>query len=176
MCIRDRIYTLTAFLRPTLNRRLITPLNALSFYYGAQLGWYFSFYCHYTAWLIPIMVPGILLYLYQYLLPNNDDSLYVIIYCVIIAVWSTTKLEVWKRHQREIAFIWDMEDYQENEQERIQYRGTYAVDEIEEKIVKFDPFTTSKRRIFTDIPLIVIGVGLILALFYTVTTLSLIHI
>jgi hypothetical protein len=120
--------TLRAFLGLNLNRESIRPLNSLSFYYGAKVGWYFAFYCHYTVWLLWIMIPGIGLAVYTYTVSDkNDDqknlkTVLVAAYSIIIAAWSTLMLEVWKRHQNEIAFIWDMSGYQEYELPRIQYK------------------------------------------------------
>ena len=36
------------------------PLNVIKDYYGEEAGFYFSWFMHYTGWLIPLSIIGLL--------------------------------------------------------------------------------------------------------------------
>jgi hypothetical protein len=95
------------------------PLNFIANYYGEKMGFYFAWLSFYTSWLIIPAIPGIILFIYQMstLLDqfNNGQSLsidspYNCLYSLVMSVWSTVLMEIWKRRQNEIAHIWNMND------------------------------------------------------------------
>ena len=60
----------------------------------------------------------------------NTDTPYNCIYSLIMAVWSTVFVEVWKRREYEIAHIWktgniENENYQED---RPDFKAEYVID------------------------------------------------
>jgi len=65
-------------------------------------------------------IPGLALFIYQMIIiggqyqdkkPINLDNPFNCLYCLILAVWSTVFLEVWKRKESELAHIWNMTGY-----------------------------------------------------------------
>lgn len=82
------------------------PLNYIAYYYGEKMAFYFAFLTFYTSWLLIPALPGIALFIYQMTMLReqykNGESLsidtpYNCLYCLIMAVWSTIFMEVWKR-------------------------------------------------------------------------------
>jgi anoctamin-10 len=59
-----------------------------------------------------------------------------------------------------------MHHFKKNEPERVMYNGQYKLCPITNKIKVFDPFTSFKRRLLMDLPIIIIGVAAVLGNFY----------
>ena len=83
------------------------------------MGFYFAWLTFYTSWLLIPAIPGIALFIYQMInlahqfkngLPYSVDTPYNCLYSLVMAVWSTILIEVWKRRQNEIAHLWNMSD------------------------------------------------------------------
>jgi hypothetical protein len=85
-------------------------------YMGEKIALYFCFLHFYTTWLLLLAVFGLGLAFYQYTANASDNEL-VPIYCLIVAVWSTVFLEYWKRRNSELAFDWNMLQFEEHERE-----------------------------------------------------------
>jgi len=51
------------------------------------------------------------------------DNPFNCLYCLILAVWSTVMIEVWKRRESEIAHVWNMTNYQGDDAEMPDYRA-----------------------------------------------------
>lgn len=82
------------------------PLNFIANYYGEKMAFYFAWLCFMTSWLMIPAVPGFCLFLYQiYIMYDQSekdeklsiDTPYSCLYCLVMAVWSTLLIEVWKR-------------------------------------------------------------------------------
>jgi hypothetical protein len=58
----------------------------------------------------------------------NLDNPFNCLYCLILAVWSTVFIEVWKRREHEIAHLWNMSGYKGNDAEMPDYRADLIVD------------------------------------------------
>lgn len=57
----------------------------------------------------------------------NLDNPFNCLYCLVLAVWSTVLIEVWKRKENEIAHIWNMTDYKGDDAELPDYRAEYVI-------------------------------------------------
>ncbi len=84
-----------------------------------------------------------------------------------MAIWSTLFIEKWRNRTWELKFSWDMHAYKENEPHRVMYTGKFILDGIEKNICISDNFTTFKRRLFTDIPIIFLGLCFVTLTFFT---------
>ena len=87
------------------------------------------------------------------------------IYVLFVSIWVTFAFEKWKQREMEYSFVWNTLNYKEKEITRPNYDGIYIIDEITKEIRLQDPFPTRYRRWITTIPLLILGVGLILANF-----------
>lgn len=93
------------------------------------------------------------------------DVPYNSIYCVVLAIWSTIMIEMWKRKENEIAHIWHMKDYKGNDAERPDFKADYVIDP-QTKMVKKRSYTNSYiRRIFIEFPTILISIACVVGCF-----------
>ena len=79
------------------------------------MAFYYAYLLFYTSWLFILAVPGFILFIYQiYLIiiqyrngeKIDTDTPFNCIYSLVMALWSTLFVEVWKRRECEIAHIW----------------------------------------------------------------------
>ena len=102
--------------------KYMQPLNFIANYYGEKMGFYFAYLLFYTSWLLPVAIVGIALFIFQmaelkYQYYNNEedgitvDNPFNCLYCIIMAVWSTIFIEVWKRREFEIGLLWNMNTF-----------------------------------------------------------------
>jgi anoctamin-10 len=84
-----------------------------------------------------------------------------------MALWSTLFLEKWKRRESELRFCWDMHNYKAREPERVMYTGTFTLNPITKSVMMFDSFTTFKRRLIAELPIILFGFAIVALVFYT---------
>ena len=87
------------------------PMNFIASYYGEKMAFYYVWLLFYTSWLMIPAIPGIALFVYQMVLIGdqvyhkkeiNIDNPYNCLYCLVMAVWSTLFIEMWKRRENEI--------------------------------------------------------------------------
>ena len=91
-------------------------LNFVRDYLGEKIALYFAFLHYYTTWLVPLAIFGTPLVFTQWT-SDNFDSAGVIVYCVIVALWSTIMLEFWSRKNAQLAWLWDMAHFEVKEEE-----------------------------------------------------------
>ena len=90
------------------------PLNFIKDYYGEKFGFYFAWLIHYTGWLIPIALVGIVLGIMMIVSGIQDEveadhylsSPLSILYAFFIMIWVTFFHESWKRKQNFIGNSW----------------------------------------------------------------------
>ena len=51
----------------------------------------------------------------------GPDNKLVPFYCLFLSIWSTIFLELWKRRCAELAFAWDVMDFEEEEKARPEF-------------------------------------------------------
>eukprot|EP01084_Bolivina_argentea_P265684 450445_1 len=98
-------------------------------YYGESVGFYFHFLIHYTKWLYPMAVLGIIWYLIQFAgdkrfgLATPGSSIIVL----IAIIWSTMMIENWYRIESKLRFVWGMLRYTETEIPRPSFSGEMII-------------------------------------------------
>lgn len=76
---------------------------------------------------------------------DNDVTPY---FAMFLSVWGTLFLEVWKRKQAELAYQWDVEQFEENEPDRPEFYGTKeTVDPVTKEKDWYYPFTRRAWKI-----------------------------
>jgi hypothetical protein len=78
------------------------------------VGWYFAFLCQFTTWLLIPTIPGICIGLYMVITSQFATAL-MPLYSIFMNIWATIFLEGWKRRESELAFFWDMHEFQQTE-------------------------------------------------------------
>ena len=98
------------------------PLDAIRLYFGEDVGFYFSFLGFYTQWLCVPSLLGLVVSILSWLsFESAGDEIffgtidetstrkmpwYVAIYSMLLTIWATVFLEMWKRNQSQIAWKW----------------------------------------------------------------------
>jgi len=140
------------------------------------MGFYFAWLTFYTSWLIIPAIPGVVLFIYQMVnlydqfskgLPYSVDTPYNCLYSLVMAVWSTVLIEVWKRRQNEIAHLWNMNEANVKRQDYIipEFTADPVIDSEENMVRKINPANSYLRRIYTEIPTVLLSIGCVIACF-----------
>ncbi len=139
------------------------------------MGFYFAWLMFYTSWLMIPAVPGLALFIYQMTLivyqykthdKINLDNPFNCLYCLILAVWSTVFIEVWKRKESEIGHLWNMSSYQGVDTEMPDYRSDFVIDSKTKSIKKENIANTYLRRVFGEVPSANVSVGIVVLCFW----------
>jgi anoctamin-10 len=59
-----------------------------------------------------------------------------------------------------------MHNFKAREPERVMYTGAFTLNPINNTIIMFDSFTTFKRRLIGDVPIILVGWLIVAGMFY----------
>ena len=97
------------------------PLNVIKDYYGEKMGFYFAWLIHYTGWLIPPIIIGLVIGIAMIINGATHDeysddpfnwlnSPMGFIYGIVIMIWVTIFNESWIRKQNQIANEWLVRD------------------------------------------------------------------
>ena len=79
-------------------------------YYGENIGVYFSFLGVYTRALLFPALMGLICYLGDRIVEDEDgEGWFLIAYSIFVALWSTLLLNVWARKDRELRFLWGLD-------------------------------------------------------------------
>lgn len=90
------------------------PFDDIRKYFGEKIGLYFVFIGHYTTWLLPLALVGILVAIdivVEAIVFNSfgdaiGNGYFVPFYCVFVAFWAQFMLEFWKRKESTKAMEW----------------------------------------------------------------------
>ncbi len=93
------------------------------------------------------------------------DNPYNLIYCVILALWSTVFCEFWKRRQAEIAHSWNMTDFVEGEEEMPDYKADYIMDFKFRIARKTSLVNTYLRKTLAEPPLALLAAAVVVAFY-----------
>lgn len=75
-------------------------------------------------------------------------------------------MEAWKRREHELAHIWKMKDYVGNDAERPDFKYENLVDPVTTEFKKVSFINSYLRRIFVELPIIIISVGVVIIAYY----------
>ena len=167
-------------INPKGSMESLKPLNQLADYYGAPAGYYQGFMLTLSAMLLPLSVIALISFIIGEVLansgpsdleiPNNNRA--TLMYSLLLAMWSTIFVEMWKRRESEMIYIWDMDDILLRPYERYNYHGQYCIDKRSYTIRKQDPINRSARRICSESIIAAIGIALIWVSFIIVALAS----
>ncbi|CAD8159360.1 unnamed protein product [Paramecium octaurelia] len=156
-CIRDTI-------RIKTHQIALRPLNSIASYYGPVIAWYIAFNVQIVGWLIIPALVGSAIQLYQ-LIADKMHAAILPSYALFMSLWATLFMEKWKNRESELKYIWDMHKFRQQEPQRVMYTGLYTVEPCTSKIEVYDSFTTFKRRMIAEFPVILLGFSIILVSF-----------
>lgn len=101
------------------------PLDDIRAYFGEKVALYFAWVRTYTESLAVISAISIVFGIVQLALGVDNSG--VGVYGAIIAIWSTCFTEFWKRRQSVLAYLWNVENFEENEPPRPEYIAKYQL-------------------------------------------------
>ncbi|CAD8119184.1 unnamed protein product [Paramecium sonneborni] len=157
-CIRDSI-------RYETQQIALRPLHAVASYFGPVVAWYIALNVQIIGWLLIPSVFGAALGIYIIITKEVNSSI-VPFYALLMTLWSTLFMEKWKNRESELKFCWDMHKFRQTQPQRVMYTGQYIINEATNKIQIYDYFTTFKRRLIAEGPVILIGIAIIVVSFY----------
>ncbi|CAM9468938.1 unnamed protein product [Pylaiella littoralis] len=143
------------------------PTDDVKNYFGEKIGLYFLWLGHYTTWLIPASIVGVLAWVHVAMSGNNPNALGSALFSIFIGLWTTLFTEFWKRKEARCAMRWGMSGFEEQEQTRPQYKGIRSSSTIDGKPMDYFPPSESRKRFFLSQTVIL---GLILAVIAVVAS------
>lgn len=140
------------------------------------MGFYFAWLSFYTSMLLIPAIPGIALFIYQMTLLYDHhkkgeklsiDSPYNCLYSLVMSVWSTVLIEIWKRRQNEIAHLWNMTEGSTsvNQQERSEFKADIEIDAKNRVAKRVNTVRTTIRRVYGEVPIVSISVSIVIGCF-----------
>ena len=120
------------------NNLLTQPLDSIAEYYGESVAFYFAYMAFYTRWLVLPAILGLVVFVYQVRDMELDHWL-CLPYSIVVMVWTCFLLVFWRQRSSALAFRWGVLDYEIQETERPQYKGTRHVDPETLEVRKYYP-------------------------------------
>lgn len=103
-------------------------------------------------------------------LPYSVDTPYNCLYSLVMAVWSTILIEVWKRRQNEIAHLWNMSDKIKRQDFKMpEFKSDPIIESKENEINFINTARSHIRRVYTEIPTVLLSIGCVVACFIGTT-------
>ncbi|KAL3880795.1 hypothetical protein ACJMK2_033006 [Sinanodonta woodiana] len=91
---------------------------------------------------------------------DNDATPF---FAMIICIWGTIFLEVWKRHQARLAYEWDVEQFEETEPDRPEFYGTkQKPDPVSQEPSWYYPFSRQLSKFMISFSTLLLMVCLVI--------------
>ena len=151
--------------------RNMQPINFIKDYYGEKFGFYFAWLIHYTGWLIPIAVVGVVLGIMMIVDGVSNEvaadhylsSPLSILYAFIIMIWVTFFHESWKRKQNYIGNAWLVRGFQDATTERSDFRHEITIDPDTAHQVKIASKKAFERQMLIGVPISILFMTLVIS-------------
>ncbi|RYH21304.1 hypothetical protein EON65_21005 [archaeon] len=120
------------------------PIHSVKEYFGEKIALYNVFLGHYSLWLI---VPSIVGLAFQLVVWGTLDfsSPVLPFYSLIITVWSVFMLEYWKRQESTTAMVWGMSEFESQEQDRPEFKGSTMKSFIDGRDITYNPPSLARK-------------------------------
>ncbi|CAM9680880.1 unnamed protein product [Chrysoparadoxa australica] len=123
------------------------PISAVKDYFGEKVALYFTWLGHYTTWLIPASILGVLAWAHVAYNGNDPNVWGTAVFSVFIMVWSTMFTEFWKRKESNCTMKWGTIGYEEGEQTRPQFKGERGTDPVDGSPMDYFPKSEARQRL-----------------------------
>lgn len=132
------------------------PIDDIRDYFGEKIALYFEFLGHYTSWLMPNAICGLIVMvdilvetaMYGSLANALGAGVLVPFYCIFVSFWSQFMLEFWKRKESTKAMEWGMSNFEDVEEDRAEYTGDLIYSYITGEQVKHFPKAKRERLVY----------------------------
>jgi len=132
-------------------KMLITwqPLDKIRDYFGEEIAIYFAFLGFYTLSLVPLGLFGIITYYFQSQNVHHD-TVHAFVYAAVCCGWAVVFTNLWKREQRQLQVKWDVEEFEEEQSDRLEFTGQIQLSTITmEKETVFEDWERNRRYALT---------------------------
>ena len=133
------------------------PLSIIRRYFGDKQAFYVSYISHYTVFLLLAAIPCLCCACAQ--LASRIDNDVIVALCLWMAIWTSVHAEMWKRKATEIAWQWDLTNFENEEKPRVEYRRDLWLN----KLGKADTYTDwlpQLLKVLTSVALGLFFIGL----------------
>ena len=144
-----------------------SPVTKLRDYFGEKIAMYFAFLSFYTVLLLFPSIIGIAVFVIQVIYTKGETQVIVLntVFSVMMVVWSSYFISIWKRSEKRYAIEWGQVDFEEDEIERSKFKGIYRRSPITDHKEKYYSYFKRCIRIaiswFVTLIMIAIVIGLI---------------
>lgn len=114
----------------------------------------------------PLAILGLFFYIWGLMSDDGFDNVMSPWIAIVISMWLTLFIENWKRKEKHLAFNFDVLGVMQDEKSRFEYTGNYVVDITTKRVTKYDKFTTFKKRLIVDFPLLLLGLIFVASAFF----------
>ncbi|CAM9404304.1 unnamed protein product [Ectocarpus sp. 13 AM-2016] len=114
------------------------PLDDIKEYVGEKIGMYFALLGHYTTWLGPLSVLGLVMSIDQ-ICEWDLDAAFAPYFATFVSFWAVLMLEFWKRKEAELAMRWGMSDFESIEHDRAEFKGDTMVSFVDGSPMTYYP-------------------------------------
>ncbi|CAM9478818.1 unnamed protein product [Ascophyllum nodosum] len=114
------------------------PLEKIKDYLGEKIAMYFALIGHYTVWLGPLAIVGVITAIDQ-LAEWDLNATMVPYFSVFVSFWAVLMLEFWKWKESRLAMRWGMSHFERREQTRAEFKGDRIASYIDGKPMLYYP-------------------------------------
>ncbi|KAG0052109.1 hypothetical protein BGZ83_002987 [Gryganskiella cystojenkinii] len=159
------------------------PLEEIRFYYGEKIALYFAWIGHYTQWLIPAAIVGLVFLIFgliNYYVFDGDglsktsdglpstfgdvfDNALTLPFSLFMSIWAALFVEFWKRKSNILAYEWNTLDFERRERARPEFKPTGTrVSPVTGKIELYYPRYRQILSVVTSIFVVLISIGIVI--------------
>jgi len=103
----------------------IQPLDLVRDYFGEKIAFYFGWMEHYSRYIFFLSAAAIIVVFTEAGGTTDASSYASLFYCLIVAIWTTLFQEGWKRKNAVLAHVWDVTDFEEEEDPRPEFLANF---------------------------------------------------
>eukprot|EP00656_Telonema_subtile_P001942 TRINITY_DN10841_c0_g1_i3.p1 TRINITY_DN10841_c0_g1~~TRINITY_DN10841_c0_g1_i3.p1 ORF type:complete len:726 (+),score=184.41 TRINITY_DN10841_c0_g1_i3:86-2263(+) len=105
-----------------------TPSELIRDYFGEEIALYSEFVAFFTKQSVFCAVCGVITFFAQ--LVDGSNTLLTPVYCLVVSLWATVFCEGWKRHEASLRSVWNVEDHEAKEEDRLEFHGEVMLNQI----------------------------------------------
>jgi hypothetical protein len=147
-------------------QKYLDSFGAINHYMGTESALFLGYSNIYTTWLILLSIVGIFTYCISFIVGADNDNPGIPFLSFMICLMICLAEQFWARRQSEMVFLWKCKELASNEKPRPKHMGRLVVDPVYRTVRRKNAWSTTKRRCFTELPIMIIGVLLVSANFF----------
>lgn len=123
------------------------PLNSIRGYYGENIALYFAFLQFHTRMMLIPAVPGLILFVYEFLKLGPNYEFLALAYGIFVSLWSAFYIKMWSRRQNTLKQRWGMTKFEEREISRPTFKGKIVASPVDGRALEVvSPVTSAVKK------------------------------